>query len=66
LVPKTLSPVTHWSQHPKPCAWCGVLFLKKTKREHERARFCDTSCSAKWRMSDPERVAKLHTPEVAA
>lgn len=56
----------HLSMQPKPCEWCGELFMKKSATVQRRARFCGRSCSAKWRMSQPEHVAKLHTPEVAA
>lgn len=62
--PRTSNQAIHWSRQPKPCEWCGAMFLKKRAGEHRKARFCSTSCSAKWRMSDPERVAALHTPEV--
>lgn len=55
----------------KPCAWCGNPM--KTYRTYPsiaprvakvRGRFCGKSCSAKWRMSQPEIRAKVHTPEV--
>lgn len=66
LLPEPLNPAMHWSRQPKRCAWCGVHFVKKTRQAHGQASFCGRSCSAKWRMSDPTRVAKLHTPESRA
>ena len=54
------------SIQPKPCEWCGDPFVKKSATVHRKARFCGTSCSAKWRMRQPEHLAKVHNPEVAA
>lgn len=52
------------ARQPRPCAWCGAtIVLKPTDRA--RKKFCNPSCSAKWRMSQPEHKAKVHTPEVA-
>lgn len=48
----------------RPCEWCGTEFMPKGNVGLER--FCCKSCSAKWRMSTPEHLAKVHTPEVAA
>lgn len=61
-------PATDPSLYPRLCAWCGVEFVPKTRRTAALPpqRFCDRSCSAKWRMSQPEYVAKVHTPEVRA
>jgi hypothetical protein len=56
----------HLSIQPKPCEWCGNLFVRKSATAHRAARFCGLSCSAKWRMSQPGHLAKVHTPEVAA
>src|SRR3990167_3219934 len=61
---KTFALVMKSWQHPRPCEWCGkeftVQYVQATK-----TRFCGRSCSAKWRMSQPEYLAKVHTPEVA-
>lgn len=62
----TLNPEIHWSLQPKPCEWCRVPFVKKWKQAHIKSRFCGPSCSAKWRMSQPEHLAKVHTPEAIA
>jgi len=56
----------HLSIKPKPCEWCGQMFAKKSATAHRIARFCGRSCSAKWRMRQPEHLAKVHNPEVAA
>lgn len=46
------------------CVWCGKeLTARQVKAD---GRFCGTSCSAKWRMRQPEILAKVHSPEVAA
>lgn len=42
------------------CEWCGISFQRQ-----KRQRFCSPSCSAKWRMSRPDFVAKLNTPRRA-
>lgn len=63
---KTSNPEMLSSPPVKLCAWCGAPFTKPTAQRQRKARFCDRSCSARWRMSDPERVAKLHTAEVRA
>lgn len=47
---------------PKLCAWCAQPMTEKP----HKPRFCGRSCSAKWRMRQPEHLAKVHTPEVAA
>lgn len=49
----------------RQCEWCSNTF-QIDKPDQLKKRFCNTSCSAKWRMSNPEYVATLHTPEVAA
>ena len=49
------------------CEWCHQFFTPKyrpsKKHKGEKPRFCNTSCSAKWRMSRPEFVKKLTTPK---
>lgn len=42
------------------CEWCGMPFQREKAQ-----RFCGQSCSAKWRMSRPDFVARLHTPKRA-
>lgn len=42
------------------CAWC-----QKRVAVHHRNRFCGRSCSAKWRMTQPEVRAKVYTQETA-
>jgi hypothetical protein len=61
---KTSSPAMKSWQQPRPCEWCGERFTVRYV-QMAKARFCGTSCSAKWRMSRPEHKAKVHTPEVA-
>lgn len=34
--------------------------------QNAKVRFCGRSCSAKWRMRQPEHLAKVHNPAVAA
>ena len=55
--------IEHWAQ-TRPCVWCGKEFSPKYPAQL-RGRFCGRSCSAKWRMRQPEIVAKVHSPEVA-
>lgn len=43
------------------CEWCRRQFTKAKARADRPPRFCDRSCSAKWRMSRPEYVATLNT-----
>lgn len=47
------------------CEWCHQFFTPRyrpsKKHKGEKPRFCNTSCSAKWRMSRPEFVRKLTT-----
>ena len=50
------------SVYDKACAWCAKPFTTNTRDQ----RFCGRSCSAKWRMRQPEIIAKVHAPEVAA
>ena len=45
----------------KTCAHCSQPFIAK----YSQNRFCNTSCSAKWRMSQPEIRAKVYTKETA-
>ncbi len=48
----------------KQCAFCQKDFVqkRKPKKEHQ-GRFCGTSCSAKWRMTQPEIRKKIYTQE---
>lgn len=55
---------TNWSPKTRQCEWCGATF--EVPRRVPRKRFCNTSCSAKWRMRQPDVLAKVHSPEVAA
>lgn len=43
------------------CEWCTKTKRKRIKTGCPIPRFCDRSCSARWRMSRPEYVAKLNT-----
>src|SRR3990167_7140558 len=52
-------------QQPRPCAWCGEPFTVKYVQA-AKTRFCGRSCSAKWRMRQPEIVARVHTAEIHA
>lgn len=63
--PKTSNRAIHSSIHAKRCEWCGETFVPRTKHEERTRRFCGRSCSAKWRMRQPEYLAKVHNPEVA-
>lgn len=56
--------ITHWKQERR-CLWCGTVFSPKS-RTVKVQRFCGTSCSAKWRMTQPDVLAKVHSPDVAA
>lgn len=49
--------------YAKLCAWCGAGFISERAA---RGRFCGKSCSAKWRMQQPEVRAKVFTPEARA
>ena len=41
------------------CEWCGKEFIAKRKMSKGKPRrFCGRSCSAKWRMSQPEYKRK--------
>jgi len=53
------------SRPAKQCEWCGKDFIPRTSQEEHQKRFCDRSCSARWRMRQPEILAKVHNPEVA-
>src|SRR3972149_4336479 len=57
-------PIGYW-KYPRLCAWCGMKFVVKIVQASKK-RFCGRSCSAKWRMSQPEIIAKVHTKEVHA
>lgn len=43
----------------KHCAQCGreFTFRSSGERNNNKRRFCGDSCAAKWRMSQPERIA---------
>ena len=43
-----------------PCVWC-----KEKNVSTPRNRFCSTSCSAKWRMRQPEIRKKIYNEETA-
>ena len=47
------------------CEWCGEEFrAEKLKGKGGKPRrFCNTKCSARWRMSRPEYVKTLDTPK---
>ncbi len=47
------------------CQWCGDTFTLTYRPKPGLGRFCGRSCSAKWRMRQPEIVAKVHAPHVA-
>ena len=59
-----ITPAALWRQ-PRPCEWCGAMITPRTADEG-RKRFCNRHCSATWRMHQPEILAKVHSPEVAA
>jgi len=61
---KTLNLEIPFCQQERPCEWCSVVFLPKDTKGV--ARFCSRSCSAKWRMSQTQYVAKCQTPEARA
>lgn len=52
------------STQEKLCEWCGKLLAERQAQWH--ARFCNKSCSAKWRMRQPEVRARMYTKEVRA
>ena len=56
--------ITSWRQD-RQCAYCGNVFSPKYVAQKYQ-RFCGRSCSARWRMSQPEIIAKVHSPEVAS
>lgn len=59
--------VITYSRQPRRCVWCWREFAPKTPGTGSmQRRFCGTSCSAKWRMTQPEVRAKVHNPEVSA
>lgn len=45
------------------CQWCGKIENKRATKHNLRQRFCSSSCSAKWRMSQLEIKAKIYTTE---
>ena len=44
-----------WRQ-PRPCGFCGKEITPRISQQ-ARKRFCDQSCSARWRASTPEGKA---------
>src|SRR5690606_20009381 len=62
---KTYSGGTLLCPQTKLCEFCGEKFTIH-KKSQQKIRFCGTSCSAKWRMRQPEYLMKVHNPEVAA
>lgn len=46
------------------CEWCGAVSQKILRPKDRGKRFCDRSCSAKWRMSRPEYAKSLATPKL--
>jgi len=57
------NPAALWRQ-PRPCESCGLIIHPRISQE-ARVRFCSMSCASAWGMSQPERKAKVHNPEVA-
>jgi len=46
------------------CEWCGAVSQKILRPKDRGKRFCDRSCSAKWRMSRPGYAKSLATPKL--
>ncbi len=63
---KTLSLEIPFYKQNRPCEFCGETFLPPQFPASGLVRFCGKSCSAKWRMRQPQHIAKIHTAEVAA
>jgi hypothetical protein len=64
-VPKIYNPEIPLCRQLRLCGWCGKELMPKIPQE-ARKRFCDKSCSAKWRMRQPAVIAVVHSLEVAA
>lgn len=60
LALKTLNPEIPFHFQARPCESCGAPFTPKDAGQG-LGRFCGRSCSAKWRMNQPEHKAKVHT-----
>ncbi len=46
--------------HTLTCEWCGKVFQAVKATSHGKPRrFCGTSCSARWRMTQPEIRARV-------
>jgi hypothetical protein len=57
--------IISWRQ-PRNCAWCLKIFTPIGGPSSKLQKFCGKSCSAKWRMRQPENVARVHTKEIHA
>jgi len=66
LALKTLNPEIAFFKQERPCEYCGVVFLPPQFGNSGLTRFCGKSCSASWRMRQPQYIANVHNPEVAA
>lgn len=55
-------PIVSYLQR-RQCLWCGVIFTPKSTATAKLSRFCGRSCSAKWRMRQPEIRAGIYTEE---
>lgn len=44
----------------RKCQWCGGPFVTE---QRSKKRFCGRSCSAKWRMKQPEIIAIMKSPK---
>lgn len=40
----------HPAPVPKPCEYCGAMFVKEPASRHWKTRFCSKSCAAGWRV----------------
>lgn len=47
------------------CEWCDLTTQKRWKPSESPPRFCDRTCSARWRMSRPDYVASMHAKRAA-
>jgi hypothetical protein len=64
LPPHNINPGSLWRQ-PRPCEYCRKIITPHYPQE-ARKRFCNQSCAAKWKMTQPEFYAKIHNPEMNA
>src|SRR4030095_2302182 len=49
------------------CELCGVEVSRPFQQsKRKKYRFCGTSCSAKWRMQQPEIRSKIYTDAIGA